>query len=115
MYIVKSIPKDNVARWNLKKADWPKFKLQCSLDINRHSFTDSTEKFPTFLNKLNDIATKCVPKSTGQSTGSYKPLFNSECKKVGKACQNVLDKCRANQIHQIASMNIKTVQPMFVK
>ena len=37
--IVKSMPKDNVPRWNLKKADWPKFKLQCSLDINRHSFT----------------------------------------------------------------------------
>ena len=32
-----------------------KFNLQCSLDINRHSFTDSTEKFPAFLNKLNDI------------------------------------------------------------
>ena len=62
--IVKSMPKDNVPRWNLKKADWPKFKLQCSLDINRHHFTDSTEKFPAFLNKLNDIATKCVPKST---------------------------------------------------
>ena len=27
------MPKDNVPRWNLKKADWPKFKLQCSLDI----------------------------------------------------------------------------------
>ena len=67
------MPKDNVPRWNLKKADWPKFKLQCSLDINRHNFTDSTEKFPTFLNKLNDIAPKCVPNSTGQSTGSYKP------------------------------------------
>ena len=39
--IVKSMPKDNVPRWNLKKADWPKFKLQCSLDINRHSFTDN--------------------------------------------------------------------------
>ena len=94
--IVKSMPKDNVPRWNLKKADWPKFKLQCSLDINRHNFTDSTEKFPAFLNKLNDIATKCVPKSTGQSTGSYKPWFNSECKKAVKARQNAMDKCRIN-------------------
>ena len=25
--IVKSMPKDKVSRWNLKKADWPKFKL----------------------------------------------------------------------------------------
>ena len=65
--IVKSMPKEDVPRWNLKKANWPKFKLQCSLDINRHSFTDITEKFTAFLNKLNDIATKCVPKSTGQS------------------------------------------------
>ena len=54
------------------------------VSINRHSFTDTTEKFPAFLNKLNDIATKCVPKSTGQSTGSYKPWFNSECKKLLK-------------------------------
>ena len=71
--IVKSMPiyKDNVPRWNFKKTDWPKFKLQCSLDINTHNFTDSTEKLPAFLNKLNDIATKCVPKSTVQSTGSY--------------------------------------------
>ena len=49
------------------------------LSINRHSFADSTEKFPAYLDKLNDIAPKCVPKSTGQSTGSYKPWFNSEC------------------------------------
>ena len=41
--IVKSMP-----RWNHKKADWPKFKLQCSRGINRHSFTDITEKFPAF-------------------------------------------------------------------
>ena len=60
--IVKSMPKDNVSCWNLKKANWPTFKLQCSLDINRHNLTDSTEKFPAFLNKLNDIATKCLPK-----------------------------------------------------
>ena len=91
-----SMPKDNVPRWNLKKADWPKFKLHCSLDINRHSFTDTTEKFPTFLNKLNDIAAKCVRKSTGQSTGSYKPWFNSECKKAVKDRQNAMDKCRTN-------------------
>ena len=90
--IVKSMPKDNVPRWNLKKANWPKFKLHCSLDINRHSFTDITEKFPAFLDKLNDVATKCVSKSTGQSTGSYKPWFNSECKKAVKARQNAMDK-----------------------
>ena len=64
------MPKDNVLHWNIENADWPKFKLHCSLDINRHSFTDSTEKFPAFLNTLNDKATNCVPNSTGQSTGS---------------------------------------------
>ena len=88
--------KDNALRWNFKKADWPKFKLQCSLDANRHSFTEITEKFPAFLNKLNEFATKCVPKSTGQSTGSYKPWFNSECKKAVKAGQNAMDKCHTN-------------------
>ena len=72
------MPKDNVPCLNLKKADWGKFKLQCSLDSNRHSFTDSAEKFPELLNKFNNIATKCMPKSTGQTTGSYKPWFNSE-------------------------------------
>ena len=124
------MPEDNVPHWNLKKADWPKFKLHCSLDINRHSFTDITETFPAFSDKLNDIATKCVPlregliarrlniicfgilpncfnkillmkkkcvpKSTGQSTGSYKPWFNSECKKAVKARQNAMDKCPTN-------------------
>ena len=35
--------------------------LTLSLDINRHSFTDITEKFPAFLDKLNDIARQCVP------------------------------------------------------
>ena len=34
-----------------------------------------------------------MPKSAGQSTGSYKPWFNSECKKAVKACQNAMDKC----------------------
>ena len=92
------MPKDNVPRWNLKKANWSKFKLQRSFDINRHSFTDITKKFPAFLYKLNDIATKSVPKSTGQSTGSYKSWFNSECKKAVKACQNAMDKCRTNPI-----------------
>ena len=37
-----------------------------------------------------------MPKSTGQSTGSYKPWFNSECKKAVKARQNAMDKCRIN-------------------
>ena len=78
---------------NLKKADWPKVKLQCSLDINRHRFTDITEKFLAFLDKLNDIARKCV--STGQSNSSYKPWFNSECKIAVKA-QNAMDKCCTN-------------------
>ena len=82
--IVNSMHDDYVPCWNLKKAYWPKFKLQCSLDINRHNFTDSKERFPACLNKLNDIATKYVAKSTGQSTGSYKLWFNSECKKVPK-------------------------------
>ena len=45
-----------------------------NFSVNRHSFTDITEKFPAFLNKLNVVATRCVPKSTGQSTG--------ECKKA---------------------------------
>ena len=27
--MVKSMPKDNAPLWNLKKANWPKFKLQC--------------------------------------------------------------------------------------
>ena len=67
-----------------------------SKDINRHSYTDITETFPVFLDKLNDIAIKCVPKSTGQSTGSYKPWFNSECKKAVKARQNAMDKCHTN-------------------
>ena len=40
--------KDNVPGWNIKEADWPKFKLQCSLDINVNSFTDITDKFPAF-------------------------------------------------------------------
>ena len=90
------MPKDSVPRWNLKKTDWPKFKLQCSLDINRHSFTDSTEEFPAFLNKLNDIGTKCLPKSTGVNKVSYKPWFNTECKKAFKARQNAMDKCCIN-------------------
>ena len=47
--IVKIMPKENVPRWNLKKANWPKFKLQCSIDINRHSITDTTEKFSAYL------------------------------------------------------------------
>ena len=37
-----------------------------------------------------------MPKSTGQHTGSYKPWFNSECKKAVKAHQNAMDKCRIN-------------------
>ena len=94
--IVKGLPKDNIPHWNLKKADWPKFKLYHSLGIDRHSFTDIAEKCPTFLDKLNDIATKCVPKSTRQSTGSYKPWFNSEYKKAVKAHQNAMDKCSTN-------------------
>ena len=37
-----------------------------------------------------------MPKSNGQPTGSYKPWFNSECKKAVKASQNAMDKCRTN-------------------
>ena len=44
------------------------------------------------------IATKCGPKSTGQSTDSYKPWFNSECKNAVKAHHNAMDKWRANPV-----------------
>ena len=37
-----------------------------------------------------------MPKSTGLFTGSYKPWFNSECKKAVKARQNGMDKCCTN-------------------
>ena len=37
-----------------------------------------------------------MQKSTGQPTGSYKPWFNSECKKAVKTRQNAMDKCRIN-------------------
>ena len=37
-----------------------------------------------------------MPKSTGQSTGNYKPWFNFERKKAVKARQNAMDKCRTN-------------------
>ena len=37
-----------------------------------------------------------MPKSTGDSTGSYKPWFNSERRKAVKACQNAMDKCCTN-------------------
>ena len=78
------------------------------MDINRHYFTDITEKFPAFIDKLNDIAKKCVPKSTAQSTGSYKPWFKSECKKAVKAHQNAMDKCRTNPTSDnINNINIK--------
>ena len=60
------------------------------------------------------IATKCGPKSTGQSTGSYKPWFNSECKNTVKDHQNAMDKWRPNP----ASDNIneyKNCKPMLIK
>ena len=94
MKIVLSFLKPKLFACTVTKESF--IKLQCSLDINRNSLTDTTEKFPAFINKLNDIATKCVPKSTGQSTGSYKPWFNSECKKPVKAHQNAMDKWRIN-------------------
>ena len=46
--VVKSMPKDNDSRLNLRKADWPKFKLQCSHDINRHCLLIQLKSFPHF-------------------------------------------------------------------
>ena len=84
--INKSLPKDNVPRWNIKKADWAQFQLCCSEELNPCSFNDVDDKFSGFMEKLNAIATKCIPKSTGQSTGGFKPWFDNKCKEAIKAC-----------------------------
>ena len=46
--LVESMFKAHVSCWNPKKDDWPKLKIQCSLDMNRYNFTDITETFPPF-------------------------------------------------------------------
>ena len=92
--IIQPVPKDNVPRWNLKQADWAKFKLECSQSINRNTFEEHNEKFPLFLTKLNTVATECIPKSKGDSTKKHNPWFNDDCKDAIKVRQRALDKCR---------------------
>ena len=87
------MPKDNVSCWNLKRL------------IGQNS---------AFLKKLNDIATICVHKSKGQSTGSYYHGSTVIAKKLLKLIK--MQWINAIQIlHQITLMNLKTVEPMFVK
>ena len=44
------------------------------------------------MEKLNAIADKCIRKSSGQSTGGFKPWFDSKCKEALKAPLEALDK-----------------------
>ena len=92
--INKSMPKDNVPRWIIKKADWTKFRATCEQEINNAHFDKVGNKFPVFIEKLNVIAAQCIPKSPGQSTGGFKPWYNDECKKAIKTRLEALDRCR---------------------
>ena len=58
----------------LKRSDWLKKKsLGIVLRMQGNSFLHFKE--------INEIATNCVSKSTGQSTGSYETWFNREYEK----------------------------------
>jgi len=77
----KSDVQQRPSRWQLKKANWPSFKIMCyekfisANEVNQNSIE-------TFTEQLIDIANETIPKTSSKSHCKANPWFNELCKKA---------------------------------
>ena len=73
---------ETTGRWNLKKADWSRFKVLCDSKFSTEEILQQADPIATFTSILTDIASECIPKSTTVHKGPKVPWFNQECKEI---------------------------------
>ena len=85
-------PVTNIKQWKLKSADWTTFAEMCSNDL--HGSADNT--IEDFTTKLNEIAHKTIPKTSGKLAMRQRPWFNDDCKLAITNRQKALNKYLAD-------------------
>ena len=73
---------ESTGRWNLKKADWSRFKTLCESKFSTEDILQTADPIATFTNILTDIASECIPRTTTVPRGPRVPWFNQECKEI---------------------------------
>ena len=73
-------PEESTPHWILSKANWNKFTEMCEEEITSELFVNEQYPVTVFSDKIVDIASKCIPMSSGNSKFRKRPWFNKECK-----------------------------------
>ena len=92
----KPIPQERIPKWQLYKADWPKYNNLCSMHLTRPKFINIEDKLLAFVGKLVEIATTTIPKSSTGPHKVHKPWFNSDCKRAVKERKRALRAFNSN-------------------
>ena len=64
----------------LSKANWDLFSHYCETEITTDIFENESYPISIFTAKINEIANKCIPSSSGKCKKRKRPWFNQECK-----------------------------------
>ena len=74
-----------VKNWKLDKADWSFFENLCLQELTVENFENHPDPIQKFTETLLQIANKCIPKTSTNSTKIKKPWFTDECDEAIKA------------------------------
>ena len=87
-------PNESPPRWVLSKANWDLFSQLCEEEIIPDLFENENcaRQISLFTEKINEIAHKCIPKSSGKSKKRRRPWFNEECNEAIKNRKKALIK-----------------------
>ena len=71
---------DKRQRWNFKKAKWGDFRRQCISEITHEIFKGEEDEMTLFTDKLIEIATTNIPRTSPFHKRKAKPWFDEECR-----------------------------------
>lgn len=82
--ILPFINPDKPSCWQLHRADWQYFKIACTREINRVTFSNIEQPMDVFTSCLIEITKASVPKSSTKPKHIPKPWFDESCQEAVK-------------------------------
>ena len=95
--INKSYDFSTYTKWNLKKANWEKYRNLAIFDIPIVDFSDIQELTDYIVKTINSAADKAIGKIKIEKGKSPKPWWNVECKTVIKNKKKLYRKYKRNK------------------